>query len=319
MTENTEIVEDSAEETPLDELSKVYDELEAKAETAETEAQAKARDDKGRFASRSVDSEPENPESVVEKPKIDLNQLGYNKDEQEKLSALPEDVLNVLVERNNRFHQGLQPLKQKAEIADSFIGALQPHADYLKALEVAPEDFISSMLATEKTLRLGNEQQKVSLLQRLAHEYQVPLDKVLDTPFDANLMRLQQELEYRDRYINNLKRSQQTNETTQVESYIVQWAQDKEHFDELREPMANLLNAGMATDLDDAYNKAMRLNDGLYEQQQKKQQALLADQKARKALSNSVQVRGNANTGANQPVFNNSLDELHYIANQMGL
>jgi len=330
MTENTEIIEDNIivdnniEETPLDELSRVYDELEAKAEPEQVEAkvQARVRDDSGRFAPKTAASEQTSAASElaqpVEKTKIDIDKLGFSLEERKVIATLPDDALEIISNYNERRNNGIDALKNKAEIADSFIGAITPHAEYLKALEVAPEDFISSMLSAEKTLRLGNEQQKINMLQRLAHDYQIPLDKLTEVQFDPNLARLQQELEYRDRYINNLTRAQQANETTRAESYIVEWAQDKEYFNELREPMANLLNAGMATGLDDAYNKAMRLNDGLYEQQQKKQQALMADQKARKALSSSVQVRNNATTGQNIPVFENPLDELRYRAEQMG-
>jgi len=325
LEDTSEELETTEEPSLVDELTAAADKLETP-ETAEptTAKEGVSRDINGKFSAKTdtvaendnIQATPQADQSA-QKPQIDLSQLGYNKAEQEKLQALPEDVLNVLVERNNRYHQGLQPLRQKADIADSFIGAIRPHAEYLQALQVAPEDFISSMLSTEKTLRLGSVEQKVNMLQRLAHDYQIPLEALGEMPFDPQLAQLQQRLEHQDRYIANLNRSQQTNQQTQTEQMIAQWSQGKEHFDALRETMADLLNGGMANDLDDAYDKAKRLN-GLYSQPASQQQAVARDQKARRALNGAVQVKGNANTGANEPVFTSLADELMFRANQAG-
>jgi len=53
-------------------------------------------------------------------------------------------------------------------------------------------------------------------------------------------------------------------EDVQLNQSIEQFAQQHEYFDDVRETMADLLDKGLATTLDDAYVKAVRLNDDVF-------------------------------------------------------
>jgi hypothetical protein len=77
------------------------------------------------------------------------------------------------------------------------------------------------------------------------------------------------------------------------------FAQKAEHFEEARPTMISLLQSGMAETLQDAYDKAVRLDPELFNQIQQAQQAKAAaeksaqlDRAAKAARAAAVSVRG---------------------------
>lgn len=321
--ENEEVIEP----TMADEIAAAAETILPQENETENQREERIRDASGRFAPKEPEKieEPAKVEEPEQKPVYDLKNAGFKKEELEKLETLPDDIKAALVERDARYHNGLRQLKERAQIADTFAEALSPHAEYLTALQVSPQDFIPSLVNAEKTLRLGSIEQKVNIVQRLLNDYQIPVEAVTNTPFDPRLAQLQQEIEYRDRYINNVQRASQSSEQQQLQEGIAQWAQDKEYFEEVRPDMAFLLESGKAADLDSAYRMALRLNDSVYEKTQaaqldlKRQQlAKDADKRARQAMGSSVQVRGNSSGLNNAPVFNSISEELAYIADERG-
>ena len=325
--ENEEVIKP----TMADEIAAAAETILPQENETENQREERIRDASGRFAPKEQTKEPEKIEQVAkieeleQKPVYDLKNAGFKKEELEKLETLPDDIKAALVERDARYHNGLRQLKERAQIADTFADALSPHADYLQALQVSPQDFIPSLVNAEKMLRLGSMEQKVNMVQRLLNDYPIPVEAVTNTPFDPRLAQLQQEIEYRDRYINNVQRASQSSEQQQLQEGIAQWAQDKEYFEEVRSDMAFLIESGKAADLDSAYKMALRLNESVFEKTQagqldlkRQQQAIEADRRARQAMGSSVQVRGNSSGLNNAPVFNSISEELAYIADQRG-
>ena len=327
--ENEEVIEP----TMAEEIAAAAETILPQENETENEREERIRDASGRFAPKEQTKEPEKTVEInqgikheaEQKPAYDLKNAGFKKEELEKLEALPDDIKAALVERDARYHNGLRQLKERAQIADTFADALSPHADYLQALQVSPQDFIPSLVNAEKMLRLGSMEQKVNMVQRLLNDYQIPVEAVTNTPFDPRLAQLQQEIEYRDRYINNVQRASQSSEQQQLQEGIAQWAQDKEYFEEVRSDMAFLIESGKAADLDSAYKMALRLNESVFEKTQaaqldlkRQQQAIEADRRARQAMGSSVQVRGNSSGLNNAPVFSSISEELAYIADQRG-
>lgn len=271
--------------------------------------------------------EPETQqEAAPERPKVDFTELGFKKDFVPKLEGLPDDVVQALVERDATYKSGMEKYQGKAQIADEFTRALQPHSEYLKALEVKPTDYIPALVQTEMVLRLGSQQQKAEMFQRLAHDYGVDLGALAQLPFDPNAYRLQQEINARDWQLQNLQRAQQDSEQEQIVGTIEQWAQDKEHFNDVRGDMALLLESGKAQDLDQAYKMAVRLNDDVFDKYQAKQfaelkkaDALKANQLARQAKASAVQVNGKSAGTTMMPELKTAEDSVRWAMAQHGL
>ena len=95
------------------------------------------------------------------------------------------------------------------------------------------------------------------------------------------------------------KQQQEMAENQTLLSEINSFADKAEHFEEARPTMIQLLQSGVAETLEDAYDKAIRLNDDLFNRVQSARQAEVAAKQAQEknraakaARAAAVSVRG---------------------------
>ena len=164
---------------------------------------------------------------------------------------------------------------------------------------MTPDVAVSTLLHTERTLRTGSPEVKTAMLQQLAHAYGIDLKTAVQQPFDPRLNTLQQQNHWLNSRIEDQKATLQDAEDRQIQSVFQRFAQTHEHFDAVKGTIASLLEKGLAKNLDDAYNKAIRLDDGVYGKLQaqqlealKRAQQQQADQAAKAARAANVSVRG---------------------------
>jgi len=213
----------------------------------------------------------------------------------EKLRDLPEDVQKVIIDRQEQFHNGLEQYKEAANYAKTIDKSIAPFKDYLSQLGVSPEVAFPNLLKTEKTLRTGSAQEKVEMFQKLAYDYGIDLGALANIPYDANTHQLKQQLEWTKSQLENASNFRQSHEDAQIESSIEDFGQQHKYFEDVRLTMADLLDRGLATDLDDAYAKAVRLDDNVFQKLQldsQKQALNQADQAAKAAKAAAVSVKG---------------------------
>ena len=310
-----------AAEVSLDTRDIVAREVE-KLEQSTKEAE-KPRESDGKFAKKGVVQEKSTDESPKDEQSEDKTVAkdektedkpaekparnpfsAWKKEAQEKLSGLPPEVQELIIEREGQFHKGIEKYKAEAHVARSIEKAIAPHKDYMLQLGVTPEIAFANLLQTERTLRTGSPEQKAELFRQLANDYQIDVSQVAEMPFDPKMHQLQSELAHLRNQMGVTQASQQSAEVGKIEQSIEQFAQSHEYFEDVKLHMADLLDKGFATTLDDAYTKAIRLNDdvfGKYQTKQfeesKREEALKADQAAKAAKAAAVSVRG-APTGA---------------------
>jgi hypothetical protein len=118
---------------------------------------------------------------------------------------------------------------------------------------------------------------------------------------DPTVYALQNELNSVRGEVNNWKQQQEQAQNSALLGEINQFSQKAEHFEEARPVMIQLLQSGVATDLQDAYDKAVRLDPNLFETIQQSKQAEVDAQKraaankaAKSARAAAVSVRGSA-------------------------
>lgn len=270
----------------------------------------RARDESGKFTKKEAapeDAKEEEtpPEEAAEPQPAEPEAPKHNpfsawkKEAQEKLSALPPDVQGMIAERETQFHRGIEQYKEEAFFARSMKKAIAPHAEYLAQIGMSPELALSHLVGAEKKLRIGSPEEKANMFHQLARDYEVDLGQIAQMPFDPNMHRLQQQVQWLQSQIGNTQASQQSAEDERILSRIDEFAQSHEHFGEVHTQMADLIDKGLAGDLDDAYEKAIRLNDAVFEKHQaqqletkRRQEALKADQAAKAAKAAAVSVKG---------------------------
>lgn len=241
----------------------------AEAEKTEEPVEAEKRDDKGRFK-KAESSVVENANTQDEAERVETPAPARNpwaswkKEAQTALSQLPPETQRMIQEREEQFHKGIEQYKQDAYQGRSLNKALAPHMEYLNQVGVAPEQAISTLIQAEKLLRTSDPQTKTQMFMKLAHDYGVDVNSLTNVPFDPYKYQLEQQLQAQQAQLAQIMQSRQIAEEAQLGQTIEQFAQQHEYFDEVRETMADLLDKGLASDLNDAYSKAVRLNDDVF-------------------------------------------------------
>ena len=147
----------------------------------------------------------------------------------------------------------------------------------------------------------GSPEQKIQTLQWLANNYGVSLNGIQTGQPDqimAHLSPLQDELRQVKGQLQTWQQQQEQREMSAIQTDVQKFAESHPHYEAVRETMSQLLGSGMATDLQGAYDKALRLNDDVWQSEQLRlsnekaeQQRTEAAAKVNKARSQTVSVR----------------------------
>lgn len=330
---------ESNHEDTRDVVSRELDKLDEKSndlvsEPAIKEPQSKQEEElKGQELKESVDNSPQTEdkktaEQEEKEPQYKSKNPFYSwkKEAQQELSKLPEKVQQYIIDRESQFHAGLQKYKNEAIIGRQFEQMVSNHREYLEQLQVSPDVAFDKLLSFDKKLRAGNEQQKVEMFRKLAHDYGVNIDEVKNTNFDPRTHQLESRVEDLTRYLERIGNANATAETNHINQTIEQFAQQNEFFEDVRETMADLLDKGFADSLQDAYKKAIRMNDDLFDRYNSKQreseqmsQIQRADSAAKNAKASAVSVRGAPNGTSRNSSFKSTEDAVRSAMSALGL
>ena len=178
---------------------------------------------------------------------------------------------------------GYEPLRAKAEYADQMQEVVQPFMQTISGLGIDPPRAVKALLEADHALRYSTPEQKLQLFNRLAQQYGVNLGHMEGLPqqtlADPAVYALQNELNAVRGEVNTWKQQQEQAQNQTLLGEIGQFSQKAEHFEEARPAMIQLLQSGMATDLQDAYEKAIRLDPNLFDAVQQSKQADVDAQK----------------------------------------
>ena len=177
-------------------------------------------------------------------------------------------------------------MKTKAQFADQVNKAMEPYMPTIQGLGIDAPTAIQALMQADYTLRNSAPNEKRAYLAQLASQYGINLGDVeydqQVNPIDPAIYELRNELNNVRGEVVGWKRQQEEVQNQTLLSEIEQFATQADYFEDARPTMIQLLNAGMATDLQDAYEKAIRFDPNLSEQVQQSRQAE-ADAARRKA------------------------------------
>lgn len=304
-------------------VAREFEKLE-QAETEQSENEAQNKPAQAEEQAEKPDVAQESP-SEANQPKTEQERnpfAAWKKPAQEALRALPPETQQYIVEREQQFHKGIQQYKEDAQKGRSLGNAIAPHLEYLQQLQVAPEVAISKLIAVEKTLRTSDPQTKAKEFVRLAHDYGIDLNSLTNVQFDPYHHNLEQRLAQQQAALEQITQSRQMAEQAQLGQTIEQFAQTHEHFDEVRETMADLLDKGFASDLNDAYAKAVRLNDDVFSRVNQPAQVnpiQRANEAAKAAKASAVSVKGSPTGVTRSPEPKTTEDAVRHAMAALGL
>jgi hypothetical protein len=286
-------VEDSQPELTMDDtIRKTLEDIEARDGDS-------SRDDKGRFSSKesntpadpeptpapaepaAEDATPAEPVATdpVTEPTVppELQRLGLRK---EAAAAIAKDpvVMQEFIRRSDEMHRGLEQFREKAQFGDTIRNVIAPYMKNIESSGMTPDVAVQALFTADSMLRGGSQEQKVQMLHKLAADYGIDIQQAAQAqpvPFDGTTYALQQKLSQMEGWIAQQTQARQQQESATLNSEIERFSGDPAnvHFAAVRDDMAGLLQAGMATDLRDAYEKAIYANPTVRAQVLAQQQA----------------------------------------------
>ena len=324
-----EQAEEGTLEAPIEKEIEVNDDP-IQAENTEKNVDEENRDEKGRFKSqeRSTDTDintdrnteeelvadTSRSDEEVKKPTTWKKEYRDIWDKMEKGEQLNRDdfvkFADYANQRENEYRRGVSAYKAEADNARQLTEAIGPFVPELQQQGIHPVAWINNLGRAHMILSKAPYQEKIQMFHRLAQDYgiqlnqdgiQVPEQQYVD-PYQQQLM---QQLQATQQQVQQLSQIREQEENARLTNEINRVSSNKErfpHFDMVREDMAQLLERGLAPDLETAYAKAVRMNDEAYKLEQDKllrtvgNQASKAQQVA-KAKATAVSPRSSTPSG----------------------
>jgi len=299
MSDLNEIVPVENADARREMLSAQFDEVEAAApEPERAQPTEKPRDEVGKFAKAAPAEETTEEDPVWRRPPA-----SWKKDYHETWNLADDKLKQYAWQRESEMKAGVEPLISKAQFADQMQEVLNPYMNTIQGLGIDAPKAVKALMEADHALRYSTPQEKRQYFARLAQSYGVNLNEMgNDLPqqaVDPTIYALQNELNNVRGEVMGWKQQQEQQQNQALLGEINNFSQRAEHFEEARPAMIQLLQSGMATDLDDAYEKAIRLSPELFDAVQSGRQAeadatkrAAANTAAKRARAAAVSVKG---------------------------
>ena len=268
--------------------------------------------------SDSEDSE-ENPDNVEASENFTESKLeapkNWSDDVKKVFDTLPRESQEFMIKRDKEmtsdYTKKTQDLAEQRKNIEALDKVLQPARQNIQATGIGEAEYISRLLNADQALRTNPKM----ALRQLAQGYGINLSSLEDEseswndpdPQYAQLLQQNQQIMAE---LNQFKQQNMQSTVAQTEQTVEQFSTKTDadgnllhpHFDKVRVKMGNLIDAGEAKGLDDAYAKAVRLDDDLYAEALKASQLSVKkqeDSKRKKAVEKARKVKPSAS--ANPP------------------
>lgn len=308
----------TSEPTLHDELSAAWDELHEPETTSEKQepeipqtAEAEEVEPDKPAEVEADATEPKKEESVVVKAPA-----SWKPEVREKFAELPEEVRNEIMRVDGEVGKINREFAQARQMVEEVASTIKPYQEIIQAAGTTPLRAVQETLEVAKRLVTGSPRQKAEVLRELVQVYSIDineLDNVLTehmtapkaTPTEkAILHRL-------DRFEQQLSPRQNSPQMSADEQAAInsvkEFAADpkNEFFNDVWQDMEMLLTSQRASTIQDAYDKACRMNDSV----SKVLEGRKAKDKQRVAAGN-VSVKGSAPKAKSNPDAGKSLRDV---------
>lgn len=289
------VEETNSEESDSDSLDQVAPENEEETQDS-TENPSDEIDDAAVAHVQGEDSK----EPPLEAPK------NWSEDVRSKFKDLPRDAQEYMLKRDKEmtadYTRKTQEVAEQRKSFESLDKVIAPMRQQIAASGVGEAEYISRLLNADMALRNNPKM----AIKQLAQGYGIDLSSIEETvdwnDTDPQIAQLKQQNQAILAELNQFKQQNLQSARQQTEAQINGFANTKDdkgnlkypHFDKLRVKMGNLIDAGEAKGLEDAYAKAVRLDDELYKQSldaQRKSAKAEEDARRKAAVEKAKKVR----------------------------
>lgn len=261
----------------------------------ETEKAERARDEVGKFAKAPKEAAPKEPAKAAQSktgttppisapatvpapegdPVWKRPPASWKKEYHDAWKTADPRLQEYAYTREEQMRAGVEPLKTKAEFADQINQVIEPYLPTIRGLGIDAPTAIKALMQADYTLRNSDPHGKRNYFLQLAQQYGVDLSGAPQEqrPMDPMAYALQNQLLNLKGEVETWKQQQEQAQNAQYLSEINKFSATAEHFEALKPAMIQLLQSGVAESLEDAYKKALRLDESLFEAEQSRKQA----------------------------------------------
>lgn len=208
-------------------------------------------------------------------------------------ATVPDVVKHEIAKREADMFKGIEQYRTNADIGAGFAQLVNPYLPMLNQQGINPYQHVNELLGFHYTLATGTPEQKASLLQQIAQQFNIPLDGLApadeESYIDPQIASLQQQIQQLQSVHQQAQQQTIQQRRAELESEIQAFSADpaNPYFDELSPTMVQLIQGGLAKNLREAYDMAIWQVPGVREKELSRQAA----EKQKKAAEHAQQAR----------------------------
>lgn len=288
------------------------------------DVQQQPRDEQGKFKGKEEGIQP-GPKSGP-KPQGEKAPASWKPDVREHWSQLPDAVRSEISRREMEVQRTLQESAEARKNYDAVMRTVAPYEAFIRAEGSNPIQAIDNLMSTAARLRTGTAPELAQLVAGIVNQFGIgrfgnQFIEQLDNALAGNTARASQPSSEIEQVLNQklapvqqmltqfqqAQAQQQQLAQQQAVNEVEQFLAKAEFGNDVREDMADVLEAaqrrGINMSLQDAYKKAVMMNDtvrNVLAQRAQAQRAQTQTQAAQRARSAAVSVSGSAPVGSMQ-------------------
>lgn len=236
------------------------------------------RDDSGRYESRDIrpavdasapaetetPDQPETPAVEPAKPAIEPP-ASWSAEKRATWATLPPDVQEYVAQREADAHKAISEKGQRAALYDAVEAAIGPH----KTALISEYGSVDRAVNTLVNVAMQAGQRPAEFIQWFANQHRVDLAQLAGQP--AHAAPADPQIHSLSQTVQTLQSQIEQQRDAALAAQISAFSEAKDasgkplrpYFDDVRSEMAQLMRAGVATTLEDAYAKAVRVSDAV--------------------------------------------------------
>ena len=181
---------------------------------------------------------------------------------------LDPSVADYINQRESEYAKGVSTYKQEWERAKPMLDAVAPYLPLYQQHGIDPAQQFAKYAEIHKSLATGSPEQKLGVFLRMAQDYQTPVQNMFvrgqdgQVYFNQQLMNQAQQQPQQRQQPDIRKTVQELLAEERAHQEAAAMESDTQkypHFVEVKPTMAGLLQAGLAQDLQSAYQAALRM------------------------------------------------------------
>jgi hypothetical protein len=250
-------------------------------DVVESPEQVSNRDEHGRFKAKGEAAAEKAPADVAEASADGTEQPAstWTQDKppsswtpaaREKWNEIPPELRQEIIRREEASVMGVRKMQESIAPAKEFLDSMNPYVQEAQSLGVDFRQHVSSVLNTERVLRTADMPSKFNALLGIADQYGIPLRDIVNQSVGQQVLEAPHQQQAAippefQREMQEIRQWRDQMETAQVEQAIHGFSADKEFYGDVRHQMADLIEKGLAPDLNAAYDQACWMNAGVRE------------------------------------------------------